>query len=121
MRKKTITHTADTVFWYVLYFLPVLAYLLFCFIQAGAIESVSVPAFLDFINNAGFSVITDNIIVSSLSELFGTGGVLPLFDNQSIFVIFGWYIGTFILHLAVDFLLFIPRIAHKWLNKGCDR
>ena len=31
MRKRSITHVAKTVFWYALYFLPVLAYLIFLF------------------------------------------------------------------------------------------
>lgn len=74
--------------------------------------------FKDFVNSMGFEFATDNIIVNSLSDIFGSGGIMPMFDNDTPFIIFAWFIGVYLLHLLVDFLLFIPRIAHKWM-KDC--
>lgn len=74
--------------------------------------------FKDFVNSMGFEFATDNIIVNSLADIFGTGGIMPMFDNDTPFIIFAWFIGVYLLHLLVDFLLFIPRIAHKWM-KDC--
>lgn len=74
--------------------------------------------FKDFVNEMGFEFATDNIIVNTLGDIFGTGGVMPLFDNDTPFIIFAWFIGVYLLHLLVDFILFIPRIAHKWM-KDC--
>lgn len=74
--------------------------------------------FKQFVNDMGFEFATDNIIVNSLSDIFGTGGIMPMFDNDTPFIIFAWFIGVYLLHLLVDFILFIPRIAHKWM-KDC--
>lgn len=74
--------------------------------------------FKDFVNTMGFEFATDNLIVNTLGDIFGTGGIMPLFDNDTPFIIFAWFIGVYLLHLLVDFILFIPRIAHKWL-KDC--
>lgn len=74
--------------------------------------------FKDFVNKMGFEFATDNIIVNTLGDIFGKGGVMPMFDNDTPFIIFAWFIGVYLLHLLVDFILFIPRIAHKWM-KDC--
>ena len=115
MRKRVVSHVADTVFWYLLYFLPVLAYLLFLIAEPAS--GTAVIDFMTFFESLGLGFVSDNVIISSLSCIFGTDGVFPIFSTDVPFVIFTWFIGTYILHLAVDFILFIPRFAHKWLNK----
>ena len=112
MRKRTITFVADTVFWYLIYFLPIIAYL-FMFLS-GAMQQV-LP-FDTFFNSLGFNFFTDNVIFTSLSSLFGQNGALPIFATDTPILIFTWFISTFLIHLAVDTLLFIPRLAHKWLD-----
>ena len=115
MRKKTVNHLADTIFWYVLYFLPVIAYLLFLIAEPSTgINNVN---FLTFIDNCGFGFVQDNIIVNGLRGIFGVNGTLPFFTTDLPFVIFTWYVGVTIAHLFVDFMIFIPKLAHKWLNK----
>lgn len=114
VRKKTINHVADTIFWYVIYFLPVILYLLF--ILAEPSNTTSVINFSTFLDNVGIGFVADNIISSTLVSIFGVGGILPLLSTNVPFEIFTWFISMFIIHLAVDFVLFIPRIAHKWLK-----
>lgn len=116
MRKKTIKCMADTIFWYVLYFMPVISYLLFMFIHPSGSGSITPLNFMTFLGDTGFTVITDNVIYQALYEIFGTGGILPFFDSPVIFACMTWYVAVFILHLFVDFCLFIPRLAHKWLD-----
>ena len=115
MRKRVVSHVADTVFWYLLYFLPVLAYLLYSFVLPP--YATEVLNFELFFENVGFGFVADNVIITSLSSIFGIDGVFPIFSTNMPFIIFTWFIGIYIMHLAVDFLLFIPRLAHKWLNK----
>lgn len=114
MRKRTISNLADTIFWYLVYLLPVIGYLLYLIAEPAS--GTSLVTFDSFFSNIGLGLVSDNVVVSTLKDIFGTGGILPLFTTDTPFIIFGWFVCTFITHLAVDFLLFIPRLAHKWLN-----
>lgn len=123
MRKRTVSHVADTIFWYGLYFLPILTYLVYVF-AVGQNPSVIVPDdgsgayvfnFDSFISS--FVPITiDNVVFNALYNIFGDVGIVPLFDGNPIFIFFTYYVSVYLLHLAVDFILFIPKIAHKWLK-----
>lgn len=115
MRKRTISSLADTIFWYLVYLLPVIGYLLYLIAEPAS--GTSLVSFDIFFTNIGLGLVSDNVVVSTLKDIFGTGGILPLFTTDTPFIIFGWFVCTFITHLAVDFLLFIPRLAHKWMNK----
>lgn len=117
MRKRTVSHIAITVFWYVLYFLPVIAYLLFLFIHPGSISTVSPIPFEQFISDIGFTVLTDNIVITSLKQIFGVGGIIPFIESNSIYIILSWYVGVFFMHLFIDVLLFIPKWAHCQMQK----
>lgn len=116
MRKKTVNHVADTIFWYLIYFLPVIAFLLYMLAEPAS-GLGTVATFENFLTTIGFSFVTDNIVYTTLSSLFGVGGVLPLFSTSAPIFIFTWFVSVFICHLAVDFLLFIPRLAHKYMKK----
>lgn len=109
MRKRTIKCLADTIFWYALYFLPILILILMSI--HNPITSIS-----SVISTLGFNVLQDNIIFTTLSDIFGSGGVLPFFQSTDLIIFFTYYICVYLLHLLVDFVIFIPRIAHKWLN-----
>ena len=111
MRKRTINHLADTVFWYLIYFLPVIFYLI-----AEPSSGGSIVNFISFFADSGFGIVTDNLIISTLRDIFSTGGTFPLFNTDLPYIVFTWFVGTYIIHLCVDFLLFIPRIAHKWMK-----
>ena len=115
MRKKTVNHLADTIFWYLLYFLPVVGYCLYLIAEpSGGTNVISLSTFFE---SAGVGFVTDNAILTGLKSLFYTGGVFPIFTTDAPFFIFTWFVGVFICHLAVDFLLFIPRLCHKYMSK----
>lgn len=117
MRKRTIKCVADTALWYVLYFLPVIAYGLFLFIHPSGTGTVNPISFEDFLKDVGFTIVLNNPIYTVLSDLFGVNGLLPFFNSNAPFIIVGWYVGMVLFHLAVDFVLFIPKLAQKWLCK----
>lgn len=111
MRKKTIYRVADTIFWYLLYFLPILCY--FILLAIGQVSTLG-----QVFSVLGLNVVTDGTIYTSLNSIFGTGGILPLFTETGLLQFFTYFISVYIAHLFVDFLLFIPRIAHKWMSKA---
>ncbi len=113
MRKRTVKTMANTIFWYVLYFMPVISYLLYLFIHPGSTATVMAVDFMEFINACGFGALTDNVIYTSLYDVFGTGGLMPFFDSPVIFTIMTWFVGVFFIHLFVDFLLLLPRLLQK--------
>lgn len=115
MRKRTISNFADTIFWYLVYMLPLIAYLLYLIAEPAS--GTSLVSFTSFFDVIGIGFVSDNIVITALKDLFGAGGILPLFSSDVPFIIFGWFICTFICHLAVDFILFIPRLCHKFFNK----
>lgn len=115
MRKRTVNHLADTIFWYLIYFLPVIFYIVYLIAEPSS--GGSIVNFINYFEQVGFGIVTDNVIITTLRDIFGSGGTFPLFNTDLPYIIFTWFVGTYIIHLAVDFLLFIPRLAHKWLKE----
>lgn len=112
MRKRNIINFADTAFWYIMYSLPFLAYIL----QVGKADGIiSLTEFLSTFNG-GINAV-GNLIFSTMADIFGSNGILPLFNNTAVFEFVAWFGSVFLLHLAIDFVLWIPRFAHKVLKK----
>lgn len=108
MRKKTINNLFDNILWFVIYLLPII---LLCinYLKGNFVDLTS------FFNDT-FGLL-DNVVSKSFIDIFGVNGVMPLFNNTWIFSLFGYYVSVYCCHLVVDFLLFIPRIAHHLLDK----
>ncbi len=116
MRKKTVKNVCDYVFWYVLYLLPVVLYIV------RAINAETLPTLEQFFVTTFGNVASTNVVYVALQDIFGLGGVFPVFESNALFYVFTYYVCVYIIHLAVDFLIFIPKIAHKWLDNigGCE-
>ena len=112
--KKHSLEILDNIFWYLIYALPFLWYGI-AFLSRNY-TPVSLGSFFDFV---GFDV-SSSITFTTLAELFGSSGILPLFDNPVVIQIFAWFVNCMIIHLAVDFLSFIPRLCHKFMDKLCQ-
>ena len=110
MRKKTINYFYDNAMWYVIYLLPLVLFIGFS-IKTGQFSTLEAC-----FNSIGLNVFTDNVVLVSLTDIFGVGGVLPLFTSPDILIYFTYFVSVYLMHLCVDFLLFIPRMAHKWLK-----
>lgn len=109
MRKRNFEHAIDLLFWYFIYSAPLLLYLVSLF-------SHSPISLVEWFVTLGFDV-SQSITYTTLVDIFGTSGILPMFSSPVPFAIFAWFINCVVIHLAVDFLLFIPRLAHSWLAK----
>lgn len=138
MRKRTIKYTADTIFWYVIYFLPIIL-LLISFIQ-GIRNEAFAQAFIDSeTGQFSFSFLIQNMLTGSktfFSTFIYANSVNPIYttlvslfasrdtglrllsdtNGASLIGFFTYYVSVYIIHLAVDFLLFIPKLCHKWMN-----
>lgn len=118
MRKRNVNFCLDSIIWAVFYSLPVIFYAL-SFIAYDLTSVSTLPTFATFIQE-NFNILSTNIIYTGLVDLFGSNGILPLLDTTSVngaMLMFTWFILSAIIHLACDFLLFIPRISHKFLGK----
>ena len=111
MREKTQKNLFDNIMWYLIYLLPIVIWLAVSF-RTGNLVSLS-----SAMSTMGFEVLQTNQILTSLVDLFSIGGILPLFVSSDIILYMTYFISVFLIHLCVDFILFIPRLAHKWLNK----
>lgn len=114
MRKRTISYVLDKIMWTVIYMFPLFVVLF------GSVVT-PMPDVLETINNSAF--ITDfanTTVYTSLNGLFGTGGLVPMFVGETgtaVISYMTYFVNCLIIHLAVDFIAFIPRFAHKCFDK----
>lgn len=117
MRKRTMSAIADHFYWLLVSLLPLLCYLIQFLSYELTTVTDSLPTFLTYMQSFGIS--TDSIIYSVLGDLFGAGGILPMFSagSNAVLLYLSYFVMVQIIHLAVDFLVFIPRLSHKWMEK----
>lgn len=114
MRKRTILNLADTVFWLVVALLPILLYAV-SFLPFELTSFYSFDSFESFMASMGIN--SSGVVFDSLSAIFGTGGILPLFADSSVVVVYlSYFVCVQIVRLAVEFLLFIPKLCRKWMD-----
>lgn len=120
MRKKTVKNMCSTIFWYLLYFLPII----FTIVQYFSFQSWTGEELIDFKHDF-LNLFADNLAYFGVDEYSFIASVLidcfPNFlqSGASTYVVFSfmdYFVSVYILHIAVDFILFIPKLCHKWLN-----
>lgn len=113
MRKRNISFLFDHVMWYIVYLLPLLIMLIF-----------NVGSIADTFTHIGINLAQNNPIYVAILDIFGANGVVPLFMDDGAIMYVAYFATCVIVHLCVDFLLFIPRLAHKWVdmfNEGVQK
>lgn len=116
MRKRNFAFVIDSIFWFLVSAMPIVLYGL-SFLSRNY-TPVALDNFFTFIGAEQDTTVVYGVLL----DIFGTSGVLPLFDSPEIFTILSYFVNVQIIHLAVDFLLFIPRLAHDFLKRfGGDR
>ena len=107
MKKKTVLILVDRLFWALILLLP-----LIILVVGDIHHEISL---IDVFDNLGIN--TNNFIYTTLLDLFGANGIVPLFTaNSALAVYFTYIVIVELLHLFIDFIIFIPRLSHKWLN-----
>ena len=108
MRKKTLVNIAEHIMWGLIVILPLIVWVIS--------QNNGTNTFVGVMSEFGIS--TDNVVYSSMSDLFGSSGVLHFFNvDSTLLLYFTYFIIVEILHVIIDILLFIPRLSHKWINQ----
>lgn len=123
MRKRNISYFLDNFFWFILYLLPVICY--FALVLSNNYNS-ALPSFVEYLLDNFMSVNVSNVFISSISGIFGTGGVLPLFNTSSasampVLVYLSYFVTVYFIHFCVDVLMLLPRMLMHLMDKfgGC--
>lgn len=93
----------DSLFWFIIAILPIITYFLFNLNpNANSID------FINFLDSFSFGFVEDilnNIFIDSYS--------LPGILTKCL----SWFVSVEIIHVFVDFIVFIPRFAHRVLGR----
>lgn len=116
--KNRFGYKLDKIFWFFFTLFPLFCYLLFGIKSFG--EGSTVPTMVSFFQNTlGFFFSVDNIIMQTFMRIFGTGGIFPLFQSSNIILYcVVYFVNVEVLHVMFDVMVFIPRLAHKWISKA---
>lgn len=103
----------DFVLWSLIAVLPVITWCLYLFRFNQTGNPLTMSAWLE-----GYFIFTSttNPIHGVLLKLFGWNSSFFPFLSTSWVSFFTWFCTVEIVHLAVDVLLFIVRLAHKWIG-----
>lgn len=134
MRKRTIKYCFDTVLWGIITLLPLILYLIFIFGYLFGHRTLT--TFIDYtIDTTGFKFfdifrnfygwfvtgsLTNNVIYNAIYTIFNTvtyGLVIDGSSESFICWFASWIINVQLLHIVVDFILILPRICRKFLDK----
>lgn len=113
-------HKLDKIFWFIISFLPVFSWLFYLcgFVHLNTDPSTSIIRFSNWLQSNFLIVNLDsNPFFSVLSRVFGSGGAFPLLDPNAL-SLFVWFLTIEVVHVCFDVIVFIPRLAHKWISKA---
>lgn len=121
--KKTTSRFAfklDKIFWFIVSLFPLFSWLIYLFSFSSSTTSpLTFYAWLD--QYFGFmGQVSNSIIYSTLYQIFSITSVASLFPVLSISLLafFTYLITVEIVHVVYDVIVFIPRLAHKWISKA---
>lgn len=116
--KNRFSYKLDKLFWFFIQIFPLLCFAVYCIAGTRGNEVV-VPTFNSFLIKLGFNYQEGNVFYTVLAQLFGSMGVFPLFVDSGGIILYLTYVLTMeVLHVCFDVIIFIPRLAHKWISKG---
>lgn len=121
--KKTTSRFAfklDKIFWFVVSFFPLFSWLIYLLSFSSYTASpLTFFAWLD--QNFGFmGQVQKSVIYSTLYQIFSITSVDSLFPvlSTSLIAFFTYLVTVEIVHVVYDVIVFIPRLAHKWISKA---
>ena len=121
--KKTTSRFAfklDKIFWFVISFFPLFSWLIYLFSFSSYTASpLTFYAWLDQ-NFAFMGHVSGSLIYSTFYQLFSITSVESLFPalSTSLLAFFTYLVTVEIVHVLFDVIVFIPRLAHKWISKA---
>lgn len=110
----------DKIFWFIIALFPLFSWLIYLFSFSS--YTTSPLTFYAWIEQYfGFmGQVHKSAIYSTLYQIFSITSVDSLFPALSTsFIAFFTYLITIeIVHVVCDVIIFIPRLAHKWISKA---
>lgn len=64
-----------------------------------------------------FSNFTPSTIYHAYEDLFNIWGVIG--GPRYLAYLFGWFTFTYLIHVVVDILIWLPKLFHSWLDRWC--
>lgn len=114
------SYKLDKIFWFVVSFFPLFSWLVYLFSFSSYTASpLTFYAWLEQ-NFAFMGQVSNSIIYSTLYQIFSITSVASLFPalSTSLLAFFTYLITVEIVHVIYDVIVFIPRLAHKWISKA---
>ena len=125
---KKWSKRAGVLFWWTIACLPVICYL--GIIIGNIVASNQTGTFNTFITttqNATFCTTFNTFCISyltnSITDLLVDIGIPNISDSIlvcPVIPILAWFIQTWLLHIVVDFILILPKVCQKLIDKVCD-
>lgn len=116
--RTRFSYKIDKLFWFFVQIFPLMCFTVYCIAGTRGNEVV-VPTFNSFLIKLGLNYQQGNVFYNVLAQLFGSNGVFPLFVDSGGVILYLTYVLTMeVLHVCFDVLVFIPRLAHKWISKA---
>lgn len=114
------SYKLDKIFWFIISFFPLFSWLIYLFSFSNYTASpLTFYAWLD--QNFGFmGQVSSSVIYSTLYQIFSITSVSSLFPalSTSLMAFLTYLITVEIIHVIYDVIVFIPRLAHKWISKA---
>lgn len=114
------SYKLDKIFWFIISFFPLFSWLLYLFSFSSYTNSpLTFYAWLEQ-NFAFMGQVSKSPIYSTLYQIFSITSVSSLFPvlSTSLMAFFTYLITVEIVHVVYDVIVFIPRLAHKWISKA---
>lgn len=121
MRKKTINILSERIIWGLILILPLVAWVVsfFSFHIGGGSDTTGLSPLTFNEVLANFGINTNNVVYTTLDGIFGANSnIINFFNIDSALLLYLTYFCIVeIMHLFVDFIIFIPRLCSKWFDK----
>lgn len=118
--KNRFCYKLDKLFWWIIALFPIFCYVLY--VGFGDVKNstgslYTLPEFFTtyILDGKGFA---NNVVWTTLYKIFDSSGVFPIFTREAPLYIFNWFIWVELFHVFFDVIVFIPRLAHKWISKA---
>ena len=114
------SYKLDKIFWFIISFFPLFSWLIYLFSFSSYTASpLTFYAWLEQ-NFAFMGQISNSVIYSTFYQIFSITSVTSLFPtlSTSLMAFFTYLVTVEIVHILYDVMVFIPRLAHKWISKA---
>ena len=118
MRKRNLSYLIDKLFWTLVLITPLLFYTFYMLSYRFTDDTMQVVGFADYIINT-FGINTSGDVYVAFLDIFSSADFLGVLNsgNNSLVLYMVYMFIVELIHVVYDVLVFIPRFAHKVVEK----